>query len=57
MKFIKKFFNYIFNPLNNVSFGKSTEKLVNFFSNHPLAIFFIALVVSSLIFLVGHNFF
>lgn len=56
MKVIKKIFNFIFNPLNNVSFGKSTEKLVNLFTNHPIFIFIIALLVSALIFMVGHNF-
>ena len=55
MKVLKKILNYIFNPLNNVSFGKSTEKLVNLFSNHPFLIFLVSLIVSALIFLAGHN--
>ena len=57
MNVIKKIFNFIFNPLNNVSFGQVTEKIVNIFSNHPILIFFVSLVVSALIFVIGHNFF
>ena len=57
MKVIKKILNLIFNPLNNASFGKSTEKMVNFFTKHPFIIFLVALLVSALIFLFGYNFF
>ena len=57
MNVLKKFFNYIFNPLNNVSFGKSTEKLVNLFSSHPILIFLTAIVVTAIILLVGYNVF
>ena len=57
MKIIKKFLSLIFNPLNNVSFGRSTEKLVSLFSNHPFLIFLVSLIVSAVIFIAGHNLF
>ena len=56
MNILKKICNYIFNPLNNVSFGKVTDKLIEFFTKHPIAIFFVSLVVSAIIFILGHNF-
>lgn len=56
MNIVKKIFNLIFNPLNNVSFGKITEKLVEFFTKHPIVIFFVSLAVSAIIFILGHNF-
>ena len=57
MNVIKKILNFIFNPLNNASVGKSTEKIVEFFTKHPIFIFVIALLVSALIFFLGYDFF
>ena len=57
MNVIKKILNFIFNPLNNASFGKSTDKMVEFFTKNPVLIFFTALLVSALIFLFGYDFF
>lgn len=54
MKVIKKILSVIFNPLNNVSFGKGTDKLVNFFTKHPFFIFIVSLVVSAVIFILGY---
>lgn len=56
MNIVKKIFNFIFNPLNNVTFGKTTEKLVELFTKHPILIFVVSLVVSAVIFIIGHNF-
>ena len=41
MKVIKKILNVIFNPLNNISFGKATDKLVILFTKHPILIFIV----------------
>lgn len=57
MKTIKKIFNFIFNPLNNVSFGKFTEKLVDLFRNNPILIFLAAAIVSAVILICGYYFF
>ncbi len=55
MNVIKKILNLIFNPLNNVTFGKNTEKLVELFTKHPILIFIVSLILSAIIFMVGHN--
>lgn len=57
MKIIKKIFNFIFNPLNNLSFGKSTEKIVDLFHKNPILIFLSAVVVSAIILVSGYYFF
>lgn len=57
MNVIKKILNLIFNPLNNASFGKSTDKIIEFFTKHPILIFVTALLVSAIIYLCGYNFF
>lgn len=54
MNFIKRVLGFIFNPLNNVTFGKTSEKLVNFFTKHPFFIFLVSLVVSAVIFVLTH---
>ena len=55
MNVIKKILGFIFNPLNSVSFGKASDKLVALFSKHPILIFFVSLVVSAIIFLAVHG--
>lgn len=55
MNIVKKILNIIFNPLNNVSFKKGTEKLVALFTNHPILIFVVSLIVSAVIFLSVHG--
>ena len=55
MNVVKKILNIIFNPLNNVSFKKGTEKLVALFTNHPILIFVVSLIVSAVIFLSVHG--
>ena len=57
MNVLKKIINFIFNPLNNVSFGKGADKLGELFTKHPILIFLVSLVVSAVIFLIGHDFF
>lgn len=57
MKILKKIFNFVFNPLNNVSFGKSTEKIVGTFREKPALIFLAALLVSAIVLLCGYYFF
>ena len=52
MNVVKKVLNVIFNPLNNITFGKVTDKLVNLFSKHPILIFVVSLIVSSIIFII-----
>ena len=54
MNVVKKILNVIFNPLNNISFGKATDKLVMLFTKHPILIFVVSLIVSVIIFLVYH---
>ena len=54
MNIVKKILNFIFNPLNNASFGKITDKLVSLFTKHPILIFIVSLIVSTIIFLVYH---
>lgn len=54
MNVIKKILNIIFNPLNNISFGKATDKLVNLFTKHPILIFIVSILVSIIIFLLYH---
>ena len=54
MNIVKKIFDVIFNPLNNISFGKATDKLVKLFTKHPILIFVVSLVVSAIIFLAYH---
>ena len=55
MNVLKKILGFIFNPLNSVSFGKFTEKLVAIFTKHPILIFLVSLVVSAVIFLFVHG--
>jgi hypothetical protein len=55
MNILKKILGFIFNPLNSVSFGKATEKLVATFTKHPILIFLVSLVVSAIIFLFVHG--
>ena len=55
MNVVKKILNIIFNPLNNVSFKKGSEKLVALFTNHPILIFIVSLIVSAIIFLSVHG--
>ena len=55
MNIVKKILGFIFNPLNSVSFGKFTEKLVATFTKHPILIFLVSLVVSAIIFLFAHG--
>ena len=54
MNVVKKILNIIFNPLNNISFGKATDKLVKLFTKHPFLIFVVSLIVSAIIFLAYH---
>ena len=54
MNVVKKILNVIFNPLNNISFGKATDKLVKLFTKHPVLIFIVSLIVSTIIFLAYH---
>lgn len=54
MNIVKKIFDVIFNPLNNVSFGKTTDKLVKLFTKHPILIFVVSLFVTAIIFIVFH---
>lgn len=55
MNVIKKILNIIFNPLNNVSFKKASDKLVQVFTKHPILIFLVSLIVSAIIFLSVHG--
>ena len=55
MNFIKKVLGFMINPLNSVSFGKFTDKLVAVFTKHPILIFLVSLVVSTIIFLFVHG--
>ena len=55
MNVIKKILNIIFNPLNNVSFRKGSDKLVMLFTKHPILIFIVSLIVSAIIFLSVHG--
>lgn len=57
MKIIKKILNFIFNPINNVSFGKHTEKLAEVFNRRPFLIFLVAVFVTAITLLMGHYFF
>ena len=57
MKILKKIFYCIFNPINNVSFGKNTEKVVDVFNRRPIYIFLVALVVTAITLLMGYYFF
>ena len=54
MNFVKKVLNVIFNPLNNVSFGKATDKLVKLFTKHPILIFVVSLFVTAVIVILFH---
>ena len=54
MNFVKKVLNIIFNPLNNVSFGKATDKLVKLFTKHPILIFVVSLFVTAVIVILFH---
>lgn len=54
MNFVKKVLNVIFNPLNSVSFGKTTDKLVKLFTKHPILIFVVSLFVTVVIFILFH---
>ena len=55
MNILKKILGFIFNPLNSVSFGKVTDKLVAIFTKHPILIFLVSLIVSAIIFLFAHG--
>ena len=55
MNVIKKILNIIFNPLNNVSFKKGSDKLAMLFTKHPILIFIVSLIVSAIIFLSVHG--
>ena len=57
MTILKKIFYCIFNPINNVSFGKNTEKVVDVFNRRPIYIFLVALVVTAITLLMGYYFF
>ena len=57
MKILKKILNCIFNPINNVSFGKNTEKLADVFNRRPFLIFLVAVVVTAITILMGIYFF
>ena len=54
MKVIKKILNIIFNPINNISFGKSNDKLAQLFTTKPVLIFIVSLLVSAIIFVLGY---
>ena len=55
MNVIKKILHAIFNPLNNLSFSNLTDKLIALFTKHPILIFIVSLVVSTIIFLSIHG--
>ena len=54
MKFIKKFFSFIFNPLNSISIGKGNEKTANLFNKFTFLVFFVALLVTAGILALGY---
>ena len=54
MKIIKKILAIIFNPLNSLSIGKGNAKAADVFSKHAILVFFIALIISAVIFVVGY---
>lgn len=54
MKVIKRILSIIFNPINNISFGKSNDKLAELFTTKPILIFIVSLLVSAIIFVLGY---
>ena len=54
MKIIKKILSIIFNPLNSLSIGKGNAKAADVFSKNAILVFFISLVISAIIFMVGY---
>lgn len=54
MKFIKKILSIIFNPLNSISIGKGNEKATTVFSKFGILIFFVALLVTAGILVLGY---